>query len=167
MREVEVERWVSKAVEPRLAEIAGLGLARELVWDPQCGTAGAGVAVRGLGSLGDEVLAELEHAVQEVHVSEAPAASSGASNSRSVTAQPARDRAPVARLPAAAFSASSSAASCADPMCSTLRDPRREDHTIWTAVAPDAVFTVRTYATRRDYEPRRSAIPLVRKSASQ
>ena len=43
-----------------------------------------------------------------------------------------------------------------------FRDPRREDHTIWTAVAPDAVFTVRTYATRRDYEPRR-ARPLVRK----
>ena len=38
-----------------------------------------------------------------------------------------------------------------------LRDPRREDHTIWTATAPDAVFTVRTYATRRDYEPRLSA----------
>ena len=38
-----------------------------------------------------------------------------------------------------------------------LRDPRREDHTIWTASAPDAVFTVRTYATRRDYEPRLSA----------
>jgi hypothetical protein len=38
-----------------------------------------------------------------------------------------------------------------------FRDPRREDHTIWTAVAPDEVFTVRTYATSRDYEPRPSA----------
>jgi len=29
-------------------------------------------------------------------------------------------------------------------MCSMFRDPRREDHTTWTAIAPDAVFTVRT-----------------------
>ena len=28
-------------------------------------------------------------------------------------------------------------------MCSIFRDPRRNDHTIWTAVAPDEVFTVR------------------------
>jgi hypothetical protein len=28
-----------------------------------------------------------------------------------------------------------------------FRDPCREDHTTWTAVAPEAVFTVRTYAT--------------------
>jgi hypothetical protein len=35
--------------------------------------------------------------------------------------------------------------------------PAREDHTTWTAVAPDEVFTVRTYATARDYEPRPSA----------
>jgi hypothetical protein len=27
-----------------------------------------------------------------------------------------------------------------------------DDHTIWTAVAPDEVFTARTYATRRGYE---------------
>ena len=32
-------------------------------------------------------------------------------------------------------------------------EPRREDQTICTAIAPDAVFTVRTYATRRDDEP--------------
>jgi|HubBroStandDraft_6_1064221.scaffolds.fasta_scaffold3283599_1 hypothetical protein len=42
-------------------------------------------------------------------------------------------------------------------MYSIFRDPRWQDHTTWTAVAPDAVFTVRTYATRRDYELRRSA----------
>jgi hypothetical protein len=30
-------------------------------------------------------------------------------------------------------------------MCSTSRDPRREECTICTAVAPEAVFTVRTY----------------------
>jgi len=29
-------------------------------------------------------------------------------------------------------------------MCSMFRDPRRKDHTIWTAVALDEVFTVRT-----------------------
>jgi hypothetical protein len=32
-------------------------------------------------------------------------------------------------------------------MCSISRDPRRFEHTICTAVAPLAVFTVRTYAT--------------------
>jgi hypothetical protein len=35
------------------------------------------------------------------------------------------------------------------PMCSMSREPRREEYTICTAVAPEAVFTVRTYATRR------------------
>ena len=55
-------------------------------------------------------------------------------------------------LPGSCLQASSSASSCAEPMCSIFRDPRRNDHTIWTAVAPDEVFTVRTYATRRDYE---------------
>ena len=34
-----------------------------------------------------------------------------------------------------------------------FRAPRREDHTIWTAVAANEVFTVRTYTTTRDYEP--------------
>ena len=63
----------------------------------------------------------------------------------------------ASRCRAAVFSASSSASSCAEPMCSIFRDPRRKDHTIWTAVAPDEVFTVRTYATRRGYEPRPSA----------
>jgi hypothetical protein len=32
-------------------------------------------------------------------------------------------------------------------MCSIEREPRRHDHTIGTAVAPEAVFTVRTKAT--------------------
>ena len=53
----------------------------------------------------------------------------------------------ASRCRAAAFSASSSASSWAEPMCPMFRDPRREDHTTWTAVAPDAVVTVRTYAT--------------------
>jgi hypothetical protein len=30
-------------------------------------------------------------------------------------------------------------------MCSISREPRRDEYTIWTAVAPEAVFTVRTY----------------------
>jgi hypothetical protein len=34
-----------------------------------------------------------------------------------------------------------------------LGEPRRKEYTMWTAIAPDAVFTVRTYATNRDYEP--------------
>ncbi len=33
----------------------------------------------------------------------------------------------------AAFKASSPASSCADPMCSMFRDPRREDYTICAA----------------------------------
>ncbi len=41
------------------------------------------------------------------------------------------------------------------------RDPRCEEYTIWTAVAPDAVFTVRTYGTGPLYGP-----GLVRKSAA-
>ena len=43
------------------------------------------------------------------------------------------------------FSSSSSTSSCADSMCSISREPRRDEYTIWTAVAPEAVFTVRTY----------------------
>jgi hypothetical protein len=35
-----------------------------------------------------------------------------------------------ARPRAATFSASGSPSSCAEPMCSMFRDPRREDHTI-------------------------------------
>lgn len=39
-------------------------------------------------------------------------------------------------------------ASCAEPTCSIRRAaPRRTEYTICTAVAPDAVLTVRTYAT--------------------
>jgi hypothetical protein len=34
----------------------------------------------------------------------------------------------------------------------------REPYTIWTGVAPDLVRTVRTHATRADYEPSRSQI---------
>ena len=37
------------------------------------------------------------------------------------------------------------------------RDPRRDDHTICTAVAPQLVFTVRTYATTAPYGPTPSA----------
>lgn len=33
------------------------------------------------------------------------------------------------------------------------RDPRRDEYTICTAVAPDEVVTVRTYATTRPYGP--------------
>ena len=43
----------------------------------------------------------------------------------------------------------------ADPKCSISRDPRREDHTTCTAVAPDLVLTVRTYGTEPLYGPRR------------
>ena len=43
-------------------------------------------------------------------------------------------------------------------MCSISRDPRREEYTTCTAVAPDPVFTVRTYGdTTTPYGPRISA----------
>ena len=62
----------------------------------------------------------------------------------------------IRRRPAA-FSISSPASSCADPRCSIFREPRRDDHTTCTPVAPDFVLTVRTYGTRPLYGP-----PLVR-----
>ena len=43
-------------------------------------------------------------------------------------------------------------------MCLMFHDPSQQDHTTWIAVAPDEVFTVRTYATRRDYEPRQGLV---------
>jgi hypothetical protein len=48
------------------------------------------------------------------------------------------------RCAAAAFNAANPASSWAEPRCSIERDPRRDDHTICTAVAPELVFTVRT-----------------------
>jgi hypothetical protein len=44
-----------------------------------------------------------------------------------------------------AFSTSTWTSSSAEPTCSISRDARREECTIWTAIAPDAVFTVRSY----------------------
>jgi hypothetical protein len=38
-------------------------------------------------------------------------------------------------------------------MCSIEREPRRQDHTICTAVAPEAVFTVRRKDTSTAYGP--------------
>jgi hypothetical protein len=57
----------------------------------------------------------------------------------------------ASRCRAALLSASSSCSPCAEPTCSIRRAaPRRAEYTICTAVAPDAVFTVRTYATERE-----------------
>ena len=54
-----------------------------------------------------------------------------------------------------AVSNSTSASLCADPRCSIARQPRRNEYTIWTAVAPGNVFTVRTYAdTPTHYGPK-------------
>jgi len=55
----------------------------------------------------------------------------------------------ASRCCAAVFSASSSCSSCADPTCSIWPDPRREECTTCTAVAPDAVLTVRMYAANQ------------------
>jgi hypothetical protein len=54
---------------------------------------------------------------------------------------------------AAAFSAANSTSSWAEPRCSIEREPRRQDHMICIAVAPGAVFTVRTNATNAAYGP--------------
>jgi hypothetical protein len=43
--------------------------------------------------------------------------------------------------------------------CSIERDPRRQDHTICTVVAPGTVFTVRTKASSVAYGPLRVQIP--------
>jgi len=40
-----------------------------------------------------------------------------------------------------------------EPTCSIARDPRLDDQTIWTAIAPDTVFTVHTWATAASYDP--------------
>jgi hypothetical protein len=52
-------------------------------------------------------------------------------------------------------------------MCSISRDPRRDDHTTWTAVAPDFVFTVRPYGTRSAYEARHRRAGQTAGSAAQ
>jgi hypothetical protein len=57
------------------------------------------------------------------------------------------DHAASCEAAAAAFKTANSALSWAEPRCSIERDPRRDDHTICTAVAPELVLTVRRYAT--------------------
>jgi hypothetical protein len=59
----------------------------------------------------------------------------------------------VKRAAAAAFSAANSTSSWAEPRCSIEREPRRQDHMSCIAVAPGAVFTVRTNATNAAYGP--------------
>jgi hypothetical protein len=53
---------------------------------------------------------------------------------------------------AAALRAATPASLWAEPRCSIERHPRRDDHTICTAVAPELVFTARIYATSAPYE---------------
>jgi len=40
-----------------------------------------------------------------------------------------------------------------EPMCSICRDPRWQEYTLCTAMASDAVLTVRTYGTGPLYGP--------------
>jgi len=47
-------------------------------------------------------------------------------------------------LPGGRLEGLTSASSWPDPRCSIRREPRRIEYTICTAVAPDAVLTVRT-----------------------
>jgi hypothetical protein len=61
----------------------------------------------------------------------------------------------ASRCRATARSTSRSASVCADPTCSMSRAPRYWECTICTARAPEAVFTVRTYATAATIEPAR------------
>lgn len=44
-----------------------------------------------------------------------------------------------------------------EPRCSISREPQREEYTAGAAVAPEAVFTVRTFGTGPLYSPRLSA----------
>ncbi len=60
----------------------------------------------------------------------------------------------ASRAAAAAFNAANSCSSCAEPTCSIERDPRRDHHTICTAVAPGAVVKMRTQATTAAYDQR-------------
>jgi hypothetical protein len=60
---------------------------------------------------------------------------------------------PAANRVAAAFRAANSPSWWAEPMCSIERNRLRQDHTTCTAVAPEDVFTVRTYGTRAAYGP--------------
>jgi hypothetical protein len=53
----------------------------------------------------------------------------------------------VATSRAAAFSNSTSASLWAEPRWSISREPRREEYTICTALAPEDVFTVRAYGS--------------------
>ena len=69
---------------------------------------------------------------------------SGSDPGRAVTPRSSSAWPAANRCSAAAFSAANSASSWAEPRCSIYREPRREDHTICTAVAPEEVFTVRT-----------------------
>lgn len=66
------------------------------------------------------------------------------------------------RSPGMAFSTSTWTSSSAEPTRSISRDARREECTIWTAIAPDAVFTVRSYGdTGSLYGPGWPALPVV------
>ncbi|WP_165489399.1 hypothetical protein [Propioniciclava tarda] len=47
------------------------------------------------------------------------------------------------------FNNSTSTSVCAEPMCTISRDPLWNECTIWTAVAPLDVFTVRMYTTQQ------------------
>jgi hypothetical protein len=58
----------------------------------------------------------------------------------------------LCRSTATSFNAATSSSLCPEPRCSIRREPRREDHTTWTALAPEDVRTVRTYATAAGYE---------------
>ncbi len=57
----------------------------------------------------------------------------------------------MTRCRAAAFSSSTSASLWADPRWSISQEPRREEYTICAAVAPEDVFTVRTYRDTRPH----------------
>ena len=77
--------------------------------------------------------------IREEVISSGPPERTAAASPRSSSPCPA-----AIRWRAVALSASTSASSCPEPTCSMLREPRREECTICTAVAPDAARTVRT-----------------------
>ncbi len=76
--------------------------------------------------------------IREAVIGNGPPASGEASRLSSSSPCPA-----VIRCRATVLSSSNSTSSWAEPMCSISREPWREECTICTARAPDAVFTVR------------------------
>ena len=99
------------------------------------------------------MLARIIEPVNKLDSLRASARFAGSVRSRARSSSPC----PGARRCRAATFSTSSSTSWAEPMCSTSRDPRRDECTICTAVAPDVVFAVPTYGDTGPAKGRPSA----------